>query len=243
MLNHVSGVSWPSSGHHLLCRLLERYFVHRWQYCDFYEQPGCCGQFPCARQGQITFTKNHDNDLDLPEPTGRVLVQYRDFMPSVVSNFELYIKDGNDDTRESFENFARYHVPRWATFVRKWVVSSPGRLIIKYEDLVSDPVEAAARAVLFFGDSEVNHERLAEIAATAPSVQVRDRQKWKVPGAGVKMYRQVKDFRYYDEDLFAELGAQANELWLNPAPASPPEDPTPKSFRRFLGWFATWKRG
>ena len=99
-MERVIGVSWPRSGHHLLVRLLTLYFGETFRYCDFYGGvDNCCKTAPCTR-ADIHLAKSHDFDLALPQIADRkYLIQYRDFVPSVVSNFELHVRNGAPDTR------------------------------------------------------------------------------------------------------------------------------------------------
>lgn len=105
--SYVIGVSWPRSGHHLMARLLRLYYGPNFTYCGFYGQTECCGKVPCARAGTVRYSKNHDFDGTLPQDAQhRYLIQTRAFPPSVVSNFELYLREGGQDDAASFARFA-----------------------------------------------------------------------------------------------------------------------------------------
>ena len=59
-MDHVTGVSWPRSGHHLLVRMLKLYFGETFGYCDFYGGiEGCCKTVPCTRTDSVHLTKSH----------------------------------------------------------------------------------------------------------------------------------------------------------------------------------------
>ncbi len=201
-IEYVAGVSWPRSGHHLLANFLRAYFGEQFGYCEIYTSEDCCRSFPCERP-EINFTKNHDFDLTLKKLEGqKYLIQYRNFLPSVVSNFSLYLRQGKPDTSEMFEKFARKQAMRYSRFVNKWVAGEmPNRLTLKYENVVAEPSKEFARAVKFFAPLQpVNQGKVDQLVNAKLGPQ----------RMGVRDLRVVEDFRYYDAGLFAELAAAAN---------------------------------
>lgn len=215
-LTPVMGISWPRSGHHLLVRLLTGYFGSGFGYCEFHKAPPslkdieqCCKQVPCAHLGRIHFTKNHDFDLTVPQIAGQpYLIQYRDFLPSVVSNFELFIRTGGEDSAESFRRFASNQFTRFLDFSEKWVTSDFARdqMLVNYADLTADPQAALARIVtLFQPDVAPDMARIAEVVATVDGQKVERAKTTKIAGAGVHASRDVRDFRYYAPQLFNAL--------------------------------------
>lgn len=198
-------------------RLLLSYFGTDFKYCLFYpDDPGCCSSFPCQRMG-INFTKNHDFDL-----SGRIapeipyLVQYRSLMLATVSDFELYLLDGGEDTKESFQEFARIRADGWAGFMAKWVDASfsSERLLVRYEDLVSDATAILRRVIPFFSPNEVPDERrMASVIENEAYVAVTKQagEDWKLR-AGVKAFRKAEAFRFYDEEFFYELEMSAEKM-------------------------------
>lgn len=201
-IEYVAGVSWPRSGHHFLANFLGAYFGEQFGYCEVYTSEDCCKSFPCARP-EINFSKNHDFDLALEKlQDQKYLVQYRDFLPSVVSNFSLYLRQGKPDTSKTFKAFARKQAKRYSKFVSKWVASEmPNRLTLKYEDVVAEPSKEFVRAVKYFAPLQpVNHRKVDQLVNSKLGPQ----------RMGVRDLRVVEDFRYYDAGLFAELAAAAN---------------------------------
>lgn len=206
--SYVIGVSWPRSGHHLLARLLRLYYGATFTYCGFYGQAGCCSQAPCARAGDIRYSKNHDFDGTLPQDgSRRYLIQTRAFAPSVVSNFELYLREGGSDDAASFARFASAQFTAYRGFQEKWVTSgfAQSQTVIPYEALISDPVTALIHALGSFGDSDPDPDRLRAAIARVDGEEVAERRITPRPGTGVHAPRDVTQFRHYDAHLFGYL--------------------------------------
>ena len=234
---HASGVSWPRSGHHLLVRLLTGYFGPAFGYCEVYnvppsvrEIPTCCGQRPCAHPDRIALTKDHDFELDRPQVPGhRYLVQYRAFAPSVVSNFELAVRNGREDSAESFRIFVSAEFSRYLGFTRRWVTSdfarAEGILRVLYEDLVTDPCGILAEAAAYLAPGHVpDVARIRAVVREVDAQRVADRRIETLARAGVHASRRVEEFRHYDPALFALI----DRLRL-------PRDTVSATFRDLLG--------
>ncbi|SHI07370.1 hypothetical protein [Marivita hallyeonensis] len=206
--SYVIGVSWPRSGHHLLARLLRLYFGPTFTYCGFYGQAGCCGKAPCARAGEIRYSKNHDFDGTLPQdPSRRYLIQTRAFAPSVVSNFELYLREGGRDDAQSFARFASAQFAAYRAFQGKWVTSAFGRAqtVIPYEALIRDPARALSAALDAFGETPPDMARVQAAIARVDGEEVAHRRIRPRPGTGVHAPRDVTQFRHYDARVFGYL--------------------------------------
>lgn len=215
-IRYVAGISWPRSGHHLMERLLRSYFGPDFVYCDFYpEARDCCRVFPCNRPN-VHFSKNHDfGSSAVPKPGIPYLIQYRGVMAAAVSDFELYLRSGEPDTPERFEHFATVRARGWGEFVRKWVDNGDGleRCILRYEDLTADPMECMATVIRFFSPStEVDRDRLNKVLASIPHQLVTKSDELWIGEAGVKQFRRVEDFRFYDADLFQRIEAVAESV-------------------------------
>lgn len=217
-LRHVSGISWPRSGHHLLVRLLTGYFGARFVYCEFHQgHPtdeslgGCCRQMPCAHGSRVTLSKNHDFNLDVPQiPGHHYLLQTRAFEPSVVSNFELAVRGGRKDSADSFRRFVSSEFTYFRSFREKWVTSAFGRskdvLHLPYEDLISDTQAVLALAIRHIAPDHVpDTERMRAVIAQVDAQKVAARKVEVIKGAGVHASRKVEAFRYYDPVLFAQM--------------------------------------
>jgi hypothetical protein len=206
---YVATVSYPRSGHHLLTHLLRIYFPEL-GYCLYYHDKNCCGKFPCARPGKIQLTKNHDFDNTVPK-LRRVpyIIQYRDFLPAVVSDFELYLRNGHPDTQESFIGFAKYKVEYYRRFTSKWLADDKlEKLIIKYEDLIENgPTWLNLAVKMLAPRSEVDQSRIEFAIREVPWQEVTKTSEIWHERSGLSFHRKVEDFRHYDAGLFEELDA------------------------------------
>lgn len=220
-LPYVANVSWPRSGHHLLVRLLIGYFGPRFGYCEYHgpsatkEWP-CCGHFPCRKRGTISMSKNHDFELDSPIPTDvPIIVQWREPLAAIQSEFELAHKAGHPDTAAAFAIFAEKRAAKYRAFVGRWLESPiEGRLGVEYDELVTDPWSILTSALALWGELEPEPGRLASAIASVPHVSVQNRNVVVRDQAGVRAERKVEDFRYYDEALFDRI----REIALGDAP-------------------------
>ena len=209
-MDHVVGISWPRSGHHLLVRLLELYFGDTFTYCDPYaKKPGCCGTIPCQKRDQVHFTKSHDFQLDVPQEKGlKYLIQYREFISSVVSNFELHVLHGGEDSMRGFQLFASAEFDRYLDFLGKWVFSdfATSQFLLDYDRLVSDPGAVLAEVANYIApDYELSPERVEWAISVVGGEKVERAKLIKSPGAGVHASRDVRQFRFYDQKLFKTL--------------------------------------
>lgn len=212
----VIGVSWPRSGHHMLVRLLQLYFGPDLGYCDFYggkpwvdEIETCCKQIPCMHAERIWLTKNHDFELNLPQiPNQKYLIQYRDFAPSVVSNFELFVRNGGEDSALAFRKFASGEFTRYLGFVERWVTSefAAGQLHLNYSVFLSNPQNELSRAVAFLKpDIPVDADRIASAIADVDGEEIKQGRVKSLRKSGVHPERALRDFRHFSPALEREL--------------------------------------
>jgi len=216
-LNYVIGVSWPRSGHHLLVRLLKRALGEEFSYCPHYSKRvlgtvkrKCCDSSICSNRGNVHFCKNHDSSLLVPKVPGmRYLVQYRNFLPAMVSNFELHVKSGKEDSEKMFRKNSLRQAKRYRKFIQKWVQSPDTdliKMVLRYEDLTAKPEACLASAVKFFGlEQEIPQRRLQRIVERAEKHSNHQGAPVVTPGFGVKNTRKIEEFRYYDPKWFEEL--------------------------------------
>lgn len=203
----VIGVSWPRSGHHMLVRLLTLYFGPGFGYCDFYGgKPRvagietCCGRTPCIHAERIKLTKSHDFDLDLPQiPGQKYLIQYRAFAPSVVSNFELFVRNGGEDSMMSFHDFASSEFTRYLGFVERWVRSdfAKDQLVLDYSTFLADPQAELARTIAFVDPADpLDAGRIARAIERVDGQEVKEGKVTDLRGAGIHAERSLDDFRH-----------------------------------------------
>jgi hypothetical protein len=162
----------------------------------------------------MTFSKNHDFDLSVPIVSGTpYLVQVRGFLPALVSNFELYLRDGHPDTAETFFEFAGGEADRWKAFAEKWLhlPVDVENLVVRYEDLTAKPFAILRDVVDFFQPPNRIDDLVIDVVVTAASLQTvrRDGETW-VGTTGVHATRRLEDFRFYDRILFDELQQRAS---------------------------------
>ena len=222
--DNVVGISWPRSGHHMLVRLLTLYFGDSFGYCEFHagtpnlsDITECCRTVPCRHADRIALTKNHDFDLQTPQIEGqKYLVQYRDFVPSVVSNFELHVRNGAPDTEDSFRHFASMEFTRYRAFMFKWVYSdfASDQLLLDYNGFIADPQGYLGWAVAFLApEHEIDHDRLADAVARVDGERIEKRRVEALAGIGVHQPRDVTQFRHYKPGLFADLDRLSLDRW------------------------------
>jgi hypothetical protein len=211
-LNYVTCVSWPRSGHHLLERVLSAYFGDRWGYCEYYN---CCNTYPCANS-ETVFCKNHDFGHDLSVPDGAPLVvQYREFLPSILSDFDLQVHKGRTDAVDQFYMYALERLPDYVRFKLRWGGSRAGCVILPYEELTASPQEALRRVIELFGVAAVDDARLAEVVATVTGHKITGAgEPVFTPGHGVRATRDIEGHRFFSPEGFGMLASAAaqNEL-------------------------------
>lgn len=206
-MDYVVGVSWPRSGHHMLVRLLSAYFGDSFGYCSFYDLGGaCCHRIPCRKSSKIRFTKSHDFKLRVPQLNHqKYLVQYRDFTPSVVSNFELFVRKGGEDSSLSFRKFASVSFGNYQNFIRKWVSSDFGKkqLVLNYADFLANPETHLKKIVQYFAPQvPVDENRVACAIASIDGEKIERKKVTKLKGAGIHKIRDVTEFRHFDKGVF-----------------------------------------
>jgi len=208
LMPHI-GVSWPRSGHHLLVRLLQHALGPGFGYCQHYHtSAACCGRLPCLR-GDIHLTKSHDFAGDLPQLQGRrYLVQHRAFLPSVISDFELVVRGGGEDSRSAFLRHASRRFGAFRTFRSRWVESDFARrqIVLCYEDLVADPEEALGRVLASLAPGPgPDPARIACAVREVDGERIERGAVQHLRGAGVHAPRDPRRFRHHDPELFALL--------------------------------------
>lgn len=162
----------PRSGHHLLEKLLEAALGERFGYCEFYQEPGCCRQFPCAKPSAALFMqKSHDFGLTdplWPAPIMKRIVQYRSPIPRALSNYELHLRSGAHDSAETFRKFLVYEALYTCRFYKKWIAPrEPSFFYLTYEEMVADPMKTALSLLRFLGVTPDRPPMAIESVATA----------------------------------------------------------------------------
>ena len=126
----------------------------------------------------------------------------------MVSNYELFLLAGQEDSKELFQLFAGGRLQAYLGFYEKWIEKpEPERmLIIKYEDLVADPFQHLVRVVRYCSPTEfVNLNRISATIASIATQTIIDRRDVTLPQAGIVAPRKVEQFRHYDAVFFTAL--------------------------------------
>ena len=215
-LPYVANVSWPRSGHHLLVRLLQGTYGPLFGYCEHFVPKGlanspCCGAFPCRRGGLVHMSKQHDFDLTAVVPEGLgLVVQYRGFLPSAVSQYEMHIhKSAEPDTPATFRAYAEAMLPTYRGFMDRWVRGErASRVVIAYEDLVAHPVREAEKVLGLYGTPDYGANLRKAVKRVKAATYVDGVEK-VAKERGVQEARDETAFRHYDPALFTDLAARA----------------------------------
>jgi hypothetical protein len=197
----VQGVSYPRSGHSIVYQVATRYFGEAFVYCDTNNRRYCgCESVPCVNP-QRTFAKNHDfgvqHEAGVPIlPAERYLIQYRNPVCSITSNYYLYrFRKPWLHTKGAWKHFAIDSIDYWNRFVDKWVLDFPADanppFFCSYESLISDP-EVRMREILSYMSAEpLEEDAVRQVLSRKPIINRNNMAK----------------FPYYDAGFFREMEA------------------------------------
>lgn len=205
-MRRLFSVSMPRAGHHVAEMVLGQLLGPRFAYCEFYTIRTCCKQIPCARMagweeaGALAFMqKSHDHNLTDPVDPGfdGLLVQVREPVARALSNYELDLATVRPAHSRAYMRFwlgleAAYTVG----FIRKWCVEpDPRALILRYEDLLSDPVAYYRRIFERFGlPMECFDEAKVQAAQAVSSTDKKPFHE-----------RDIRGSAYYDVDSLSDF--------------------------------------
>jgi hypothetical protein len=191
VIKRLFSVSLPRSGHHVLEMTLGRLLGRQLYYCEFYSIPGCCQTIPCSRTdefaaagAQVFIQKSHDHALkDNPAAAfDGVVVQVREPVARALSNYEL---DLDTLKIEHTDTYRRYWLGLEAAytlgFAEKWCDPAPNRLLLRYEDLLADPVayfrsvfDAFGLDLSLFNEAALIEQQRTKAAGGQKPFRVRD---------------------------------------------------------------------
>jgi len=201
----TQGVSFPRSGHAVAFHLAKRYFGDALIYCDTNNTRFCgCEAVPCINPAR-TFAKNHDFGLrrspGVPILAGeRYLVQYRNPVHSICSNFSLYLnKHPEEDTLAGWQKFAYRDIYYWNHFIDKWVIDFPVQgnqpLNCIYEELIANPRETSRDILAYMSAGPIDEARFEHV----------------MKGLNISARNALEDFKYFDRGFFRELEEAASQ--------------------------------
>jgi tetratricopeptide (TPR) repeat protein len=199
-------VSMPRAGHHVTEMVLRRLLGAKFKYCEFYRAVDCCRSIPCTKtstaqsEGAIVFMqKSHDHQLNNPVAPDfdGFLIQVRDPIARAISNYELNLSTvGHAHSRAYLRFWLGVEAYYVVNFVKKWCNPSEKTLILKYEQLIEDPV---AYFDSFFQRFKIPQE-MFDVKL------IRDAQRVFSDNKKAFVARKADRSRYYDRELFAEFG-------------------------------------
>ncbi len=181
-------VSLPRAGHHVAEMVLGRLFGPRFAYCEFYTIRTCCKSIPCTRipahagAGAVLFMqKSHDHDLTDPaDPEfDGLLIQVREPVARALSNYELDLRTvGPPHSIEYMRFWLGLEAAYTVGFIEKWCAApDPRAFILKYEDLLADPVTYYQRLFERFGLPMASFD--AGTVAAAQSLSSADQKPFR----------------------------------------------------------------
>ena len=146
----------------------------------------------------------------MPQIPGQTyLIQYRSFLPSAISKFELAVRNGSrPDTRASFAGFASRTFGSYRGFLSKWVTSDFARdqMVLEYDDFLADPLAGLERAVRVFDpDRPIDAAAAAAAIASIDGEKIEKGKVQRLDRAGVHSARNVRAFRHFEPQLFRQI--------------------------------------
>ena len=189
---------------------MEKYFDGDFLYCEFYTPENCCKKTPCQYSDKVWLSKNHDYHSCVPILPGvNYLIQYRSFLPAVISDYELYARNKAQDNQDLFRKYATNRKGHYLDFMTRWseaVADDSSFVRISYERMTAEPLDVFSRLVKQFRpDLPVDADRLKTIVAGLNRVSFEQGRQILEEKSGVAAFRDIRDFRYYDETFFAAL--------------------------------------
>jgi len=200
-------VSMPRAGHHVAEMVLGRLLGPKFVYCEFYTIKTCCKHIPCTRIAQhaaagalMFMQKTHDHNLSDPVSGGfdGVLVQVREPVARALSNYELDLASVGAPHSLAYQRFwLGLEAAYTDGFIRKWCGADRQSLVLKYEELIADPVTYYRR---IFDHYQLQPALFDETKVTsAQSVSSADKKPFKE--------RDIRTSKYFDAASMSEFQA------------------------------------
>lgn len=142
-------VSFPRTGSHWLCMMLEVYF----------ERPCLVRTFFFPRGDSFLLYHTHDMYLDFVHP--RVIYLWRSPVDTIYSQLRY---EGEPINEESVVRWTQ----RYAEHLLKWVLTesfTKEKLIVMYDRILQNPLEEIGKVIRFLGGAPIL-EKIEEICAT-----------------------------------------------------------------------------
>lgn len=222
----LQGVSLPRSGHHLLERILRKYFQTDRIYCDYYY---CCQSVPCRKKKP--FSKHHDLNLNLPvEEDVTYIVQFR---MDPQSQFEAYFRffekqyrNGNvtfdveknfpyfqgfynkyfeayhlsldEETRLSaYHQFVNDHLSYYLSFFQKWI--HPHFFLVPYELFINSPQKYVVEIIhRLYPNHRINYPHLSQV----------------IQSMNIQLKHSLRNSAYYNENFLEKYQLSSVNSYL-----------------------------
>lgn len=189
-------------------------------------------------------TKNHDMDIardgqaGIPrDPKVPYLIQVRNFLEAVVSDYNLYLRS-HEDSIDTWRTFASRKSDYYRRFIDKWVRESNDleTLVVRYEDLTARPAEMFRQITEFFTPPElIDEARLQRVITESNLSDVTPTGTKLIRQFGVKNRRRIDDFHHYDAAFFTELETSVADVLTSLGYSLRYRQPSEPSK---VGWFA-----
>lgn len=192
-------------------------FHEQIHYCDYYRH---CRQIPCP-DARTNYQKNHDFKLNVKvDSQFHYLVQIRNPIQAIASWYTAELKHrhknriGEGDLKRGIKLnvlkdsyiFWRFFLAKsmiyWRRFAKKWILNPPvaPNILVRYEDLVDNPVEVLLGASRF-----INNDEDFELFLIEEVVMEQN----------IAKTRDISEFKYYDRDLFWRIENSLTEYYKN----------------------------
>ena len=196
----TESISYPRSGHGALYHTLKRYFGDQFNYCAPLPQPNHCGcDSVLCTNVKTHFSKNHDFDVYKNggieiKPEQQYLIQFRNPVRSIVSNYYLYLaKNPHKASKEEWVAFAHKGIVYWNKLIDKWVIESQhqSKLLMScpYEQFVTHPRHTVSQIITFMTDEEPDVKQLQQA----------------ITQVNIRPLNRIVTFPFFDKGFFREI--------------------------------------
>ncbi len=212
----IINVSFPRSGHRFLREILSGYFADNFVFYESYLKKIVAVSQSKNDLRFVNYVKTHDFELngrnvllsELPV-NRRYLVQIRHPLESIASYYEFSLKHGHIryDNQLAWNMFLAKKLKYWKRFCEVWLSGNNGDfLLITYDDLCTDTVSAAKRAIRFLTtDSRVNSQKLTKVINRQDFLQYVGET-----GSKKSSKRNLESFKYFDKNKFEIIEQNLN---------------------------------
>lgn len=158
---------------------------------------------------------NHHASVD----KHRKRLNFKD-IDDIYENLPVFIEYMNKDWASKFNHFT------WAEFINEWLINKSSRTIVKYEDLLLNPLDTMTRALDSLGVVDVDRSKLNKIIARYSFENLSGREKGvENKGSFVRkgisgdwknnFSKEAKEvFHYYSGEALISSSYEESDAWL-----------------------------